>query len=158
MRSLADRLILCEANGSKFCKAKHADAFDVCEKLRPQLATLMGNGCFRALFVRALALASLEVSWLRSAHVKPDGSMDGLEELQAAQSSEESFEGGVVLLTQLLGLLAAFIGESLTFQLMREIWPGAQFSDLESTNGAKYESTTQRRPSQPAEKDREQIG
>jgi hypothetical protein len=117
MRSLADRLILCEANGSKFCKAKHADAFDVCEKLRPQL-----------------------------------------EELQAAQSSEESFEGGVVLLTQLLGLLAAFIGESLTFQLMREIWPGAQFSDLESTNGAKYESTTQRRPSQPAEKDREQIG
>jgi hypothetical protein len=142
MRSFANRLILCEANGSKFATAKRPDAFDVGEKLRPQLATLMGTGCYRALFVRALALASLEVSWLRSASVKADGTLDGLAELQAAQSAEESFEGGVVLLAQVLGLLVAFIGETLTLQLLREIWPSVVFSDKELAIEAKYENAT----------------
>src|ERR1700722_14050453 len=104
MRSFANRLIVCEANGSKFVKANSPDAFDVYEKLRPPLATLMGNGCFRALVLHALALACVEVSWLQSVQVKPDGSMEGLEELQAGQTSDDSFEGGVVLLAQLLRL------------------------------------------------------
>ena len=50
-------------------------------------------------------------------------------------------EGGVVLIAQLLGLLVAFIGESLTVRLAREAWPKLPLNGLESGNGDKSEPT-----------------
>jgi hypothetical protein len=141
IRDFAKRLIVCEANGNKPAKPKATDGFMVCEKLRPQLATLMGNGGFRALLSRALALASVEVPWLRAVHVKPDGALGGLEELSAQLNLDKFFEGNVVLLAQLLGLLVAFIGENLTLRLAREVWPKAPLDDLDLTNGDKNEKT-----------------
>ena len=47
-------------------------------------------------------------------HVKADGSLEGVEEHHAQLDPDELFEGRVVLLAQLLGLLVAFIGENLT--------------------------------------------
>jgi hypothetical protein len=130
MREFARRLVNSEVNGSNSEKARTSDAFGFCEKLRPQLATLMGNGGFRALLARALVLASAEVSWLRGLHVKPDGALGGLDELPAQLDSDSRFEGGVALLTQLLGLLVAFIGENLTLRLVRDVWPKASPGDL----------------------------
>lgn len=101
----------------------------------------MGNGGFRALLSRALALASVEVPWLRAVHVKPDGALGGLEELSAQLNLDKFFEGNVVLLAQLLGLLVAFIGENLTLRLAREVWPKAPLDDLDLTNGDKNEKT-----------------
>ena len=123
MRNLAERLIACEAKGHKSSDAKGTMPFLTCEKLRPHLTVLMGNGGFRGLLSRALVLANTEVPWLRAVHVKADGSLEGLEELQAQTGPDGSFEGGVVLLAQLLGLLVAFIGEDLTLRLMTEVWP-----------------------------------
>jgi hypothetical protein len=137
MRNFAKHLILCEANGNKSAQANAPDAFNVCEKLRPQLATLMGNGGFRALLSRALALASAEVPWLCAVHVKSDGALGGLEELPAQLDLDKFFEGRAVLLAQLLGLLVAFIGENLTLRLVREVWPKARLNDLDLVNGNK---------------------
>ena len=44
---------------------------------------------------------------------------------------EDVAEGGVALLAQLLGLLVAFIGESLTLRLVHDIWPAVPLSDLD---------------------------
>jgi hypothetical protein len=104
------------------------------ERLRPHLAALMGNGGFRALLSRALALANAEVPWLRAVHVKADGSLEGLEELRAQLSPAELFDGRVVLLAQLLGLLEAFIGEDLTSRLVRDIWPEVRLNDSDNHN------------------------
>ena len=82
----------------------------------------MGEGGFRALLARALALAAAEVPWLRAVQVKADGTLAGWEELPAQLDPDEYLEGRVVLLAQLLGLLVAFIGEKLTLRLMREVW------------------------------------
>jgi hypothetical protein len=49
----------------------------------------------------------------------------------------EIFDGRVVLLAQLLGLLVAFIGERLTLSLVREIWPRIPLNDLDFGNGDK---------------------
>jgi hypothetical protein len=141
MRSFAKRLILCEAGGNQHVKMNAANAFAVCEKLRPQLATLMGNGGFRALLSRGLALASAEVPWLRDVHVESDGTLAGLEKLPASLELDEFLEGGVVLLAHLLGLLVAFIGESLTVRLAREVWPKARLDGLELTKGNDNEKT-----------------
>ena len=95
---------------------------------------LMGSVGFRALLLRALALATVEVPWLRAVEVKGDGSLAGLEELQAQLAPEETAEGRVVLLTQLLGLLVAFVGENLTVRLVSEVWPKLPLNDSEIDN------------------------
>ena len=123
MRDFAERLIAYETRGNKSSETKTSGPFLVGEKLRPQLATLMGNVGFRALLSRALALANAEVPWLRAVHVNTDGSFQGLDELGAQVDPDEIFEGCVVLLAQLLGLLVAFIGELLTLRLVRDVWP-----------------------------------
>ena len=64
-----------------------------------------------------------------------------MEELQAKHKPDELFEGGVVLVAQLLGLLAAFIGEDLTLRFVREVWPDVPLNNLDFGKGAKDEKT-----------------
>ena len=132
MRNFAKRLIAYETRENRsFETKKTLAAFHVCEKLRAHLSTFLGNAGFRALLARALALAVAEVAWLRAMQVKADGSLEGLDELEAQVDPNEIFEGCVVLLAQLLGLLVAFIGEDLTLRLVREVWPQLSLNNLD---------------------------
>lgn len=140
MRSLARRLIAYDASQSKNSQANYSDVFQVCEKLRPQLATLVGNEAFRALLAHALALAQTEVPDLRALFVKADGTLEMSEEIHAQVKADKFFEGRVVLVAQLLGLLEAFVGENITLRLIRESWPQAAFNDLEVNDGVKNEN------------------
>jgi hypothetical protein len=135
MRDFAERLIAYETTKNKSSETKTRAAFLVDEKLRPYLATLMGNVGFGALLSRALVLAKAEVPWLRALHVNADGSFRGLDELGAQVGPDEIFEGRVVLLAQLLELLVAFIGELLTLQLLRDVWPKLPLNDLDFGKG-----------------------
>lgn len=120
MGDLAMCLIAYERSGNE--ASETPIAFSVCEKLRPQLSTLTGSGGFRVLLARSLALASLKIPWLRAVEVTPAGLML-LGELKTQVEPTAIAEGGVVLLTQLLDLLATFIGEKLTLGIVREVWP-----------------------------------
>ena len=131
MRDFAERLIVYETRENKSSETKTQAAFLVGEKLRPQLAALMGNVGFRALISRALALSNAEIPWLRAVHVNTDGSFQGLDELGAQVGPDEIFEGRVVLLAQLLGLLVTFIGELLTLRLVRDVWPKLSLNEVE---------------------------
>jgi hypothetical protein len=135
MRRFAEGLTTYETRGNKSAAMKIPTTFLVVEKLRPQLATLMGNTGFRALLSRALALASAEFQWLRTVRVNADGSFEGLDELGAQSDPDESFEGSLVLLAQLLGLLVVFIGEELTLRLVREVWPKLPLDDFDFGKG-----------------------
>ena len=141
MRDFAERLIGHETRKNKSSETKTPAACRVAEKLRPHLATLMGNVGFRALLSRALALANAEVPWLRAVHVRADGSLEGLDELGAQVDPDEIFEGCVALLAQLLGLLVAFIGEDLTLRLVREVWPKLSLNNLDAGKGDKNEKS-----------------
>ena len=123
MRDFAEHLIAYETRANESSETKSPVACLVGEKLRPHLANLMGNAGFHALLSRALALANAEVPWLRAVHVTAVGSFEGLDDLGAQIDPDEIFEGCVVLLAQLLGLLVAFIGENLTRRLVGEVWP-----------------------------------
>ena len=123
LRDFAERLIAYETKGTKSSETKTLAAWLASEKLRPHLATLMGNIGFKALVSRVLVLGVADVPWLRAVHVKTDGSLEGFEELVAQVDPEEFLEGCVVLLSHLLGLLVAFIGEELMLRLVREAWP-----------------------------------
>jgi len=131
MRNIARRVIAYESRADKSAETKTLADFSACEKLRRHLAALMGNGGVRALLSRALAVANAEVLWLRAVHVKADGSLEGLDELQGQLKPDELLEGAVVLLAQLLGLLVAFIGVNLTVGVLRDIWPAVSLRDLD---------------------------
>jgi hypothetical protein len=76
MRSIAKGLVALETPRRGSSATKSPAGFRVAEKLRPHLANLMGDGGYRALLARALALASAEVSWLGAVRVKTDGSFE----------------------------------------------------------------------------------
>ena len=135
MRDFAERLIAFETRGNKSSGTKTPVACLVIDKLRPQLATFMGNIGFRALLSRTLALSNTEFPWLRAVHVKAEGSLEGLDELDGQVDPDEIFEGCLALLAQMLGLLVTFIGEDLTLRLVREVWPKLSLNSLDAGKG-----------------------
>jgi hypothetical protein len=141
MRRFARRLIEFETKGNASAATMAGAAFPVPEKLRQPLTTLMGHAGFRALLSRALALATVEVRWLRAVQVGAEGALEGAETLSARIDPAEFVEGRVELLAQLLGLLVAFIGPNLTLHLVGEIWPKILLSDLDLSLGGKNEKT-----------------
>ena len=137
MRKLAKTLIALEMGRNKSLKIKKLDAFEVCEKLRPPLATLVGNEAFRALMAHALALASRDEPGLRAMQVKWDGTLEVPEEIHAQIRKNKFFEGRILLVSQLLGLLVDFIGEKLTLWLVRQAWPKVRINGMVVGEGGK---------------------
>ena len=135
MRDVAARLIADETRGGKSAATGPPAVFHVCEKLRPHLATLMGKAGFRAVLARALAVVSAEVPWLVAVQANADGALEGWDNAEVPGEAKKLEEGSVVLVAQLLGLLVAFIGESLTLRFVRDVWPKLSFDDLNFTNG-----------------------
>jgi hypothetical protein len=94
----------------------------------------MGNGGFRTLLTRALALAKAEVSSFRAVRVSADGTLDASNDSGTQRDSAQLAEGCVVLLAQLLGLLVSFIGANLTVGLVRDVWPEMSLNNSEFGN------------------------
>lgn len=130
LRNFAELLIAHESKSFRTADNKIPVAYRASEKLRPHLVTLLGNVGFRALFVRALALANADVSWLRAVQIKNDGSFDGFDDLEHRMEQHHFTHGCTVLLSHLLGLLVASIGEDLTLRLVGNVWPELSPNDL----------------------------
>jgi hypothetical protein len=139
MRHFAKRLTVYEGKANTPSDTGTPPSFLVCEKLRAHLGIFMGTTGFRELLSCALPRAKAEIPWLGALQVKEDGSLEGLKELNAKRKPKELFEGGVVLVAQLLGLLVAFIGETLTLRLVREVWPEVSLDNLDFGNGKEDE-------------------
>jgi hypothetical protein len=68
--------------------------------------------------------------------VTPDGSLQGLRELDRTDN-DQTEEEGAIFIARLLGLLLIFIGEALTMRLMQDVWPDAAFDDMQFGGGRK---------------------
>ena len=107
-------------------------ALRTCDKLRVPLSKVAGAGGYRSLMARALALATAEVPGLKSVLIKPDGSLEGFDEAMFHGDSVLDVDPGVVVVTQLLGLLVTFIGEPLTLRFVRDAWPNASLDAMDA--------------------------
>jgi hypothetical protein len=132
LRTFADELLTTEA-ASPHEPADGTSAYRVCEKLRRPLSTLAGATGFHSLVARALMLAKREVPELQGVHVGPDGALLGLADIEprAARALAE-----IALITNLLDLVASFIGEELTMTLVQDAWRRATDDDLHFPRGA----------------------
>jgi hypothetical protein len=127
-RDLAQRLLANENAAGKTSESTEFAAFHVCETLRQPLCALAGVAGFRSLLSRALTLARAEAPSLSAVQVAADGSLKGLEELRPHVDADQAREAGLVLITQLLGLLVRVVGEGMTLQLVAsEIVPDFRF-------------------------------
>jgi len=122
-RDLALRLLAYEDATGKTSEPEFA-AFGVCERLSPPLITLAGLAGFRSLLTRALTLAKAEAPSLSAVQVAADGSLQAPDGLRPLVDADETGEAGIILITQLLGLLVRVVGEATTLQLVTsEILP-----------------------------------
>jgi len=116
-RNLARRLLAFEA--LRRTNGQH-EAVIVCEKLRVSLTRFAGAEGFAALMRRSLGLSRADVPALAKVTLRADGCFVGLEE---AAGGGDGSEAGAVLTAHLLWLLVTFVGEPVTFRLVREAWP-----------------------------------
>jgi hypothetical protein len=148
MRDLAQRLLDYEAFEAKASEPGESTTILVYEKLRQGLGEFAGVAGFLSLASRALALARTEAPSLSAARISADGALTGLGQVPGEfecqidnhkdQAAEQSGgEGGIILISSLLGLLLIFLGEALTLSLLRVTWPGAALDDSNSENGRK---------------------
>jgi len=100
-----------------------AAALRVLEKLRRSISTYAGVAGFRSLLGRALGLAKADVPWLKAAQVNAEGVLVGLGGGGPPLAPNEVTKGEVLLIANLIGLMVAFLGEDLTLNLVREVWP-----------------------------------
>jgi hypothetical protein len=139
MRDLAQRLHTYEANAGNTSEPMESTTLRVYEKLRQSLGELAGAAGFQSLASRALTLARSEVPTLSAVQVAADGNLEGLSAIELPTDIEKDrvHEGGVILISRLLGLLRIFLGEALTMNLVRDLWPDAALDDCNSENGRK---------------------
>jgi hypothetical protein len=127
-RDLALRLLAYEDAADKTSEPSELAAFRVCARLRQPLITLAGVAGFRSLLSRALTLARAEAPSLSAVQVAADGSLQDLGELRPQVDTDQAREAGIILITQLLGLLVRVVGEAMTLQLVAsEILPDFRF-------------------------------
>ena len=138
-RDLARRLLVYEANAGKNSETTGSATTRVYEKLRGNLCVLAGVAGFQALASRALTLASSQVPGLSAVQVAADGKLQGMSDQDPPMKADEDRidEEGVILISSLLGLLLMLLGEALTMNLARNVWPDAAFEDCNSGNGGK---------------------
>jgi hypothetical protein len=139
MRDLARRLLSYEADAGNTATPAESTTVRVYEKLRQRLGELAGTAAFRSLASRALTLARSEVPSFGAVKVAEDGKLEDIIAIEPPINAEmnRDYEGGVVLISRLLELLLIFLGEALTMNLVRDVWPDAALNDRNSDNGRK---------------------
>lgn len=99
-------------------------AIGMYETLLKTLSPLLGNVGSRALFRRSLKLAEGTFPSYREARsAEDDALLKAVEACWRRQQQDVALAASVALLVAFIELLATFIGERLTWQLMQEAWP-----------------------------------
>jgi hypothetical protein len=137
MQDLAHRLLTYEAGLGKTSELMESPATRVYEKLRQSLGEFVGTAGFQSLASRALSLARPGTPSLNAVRITEDGTLQGLGEIenQFDIDKDPAGNGGIILVSRLLGLLRIFLGEALTLSLLRNAWPGEVFDDRNSAHG-----------------------
>ena len=130
-QDLTRRILAVEAARAKAADTQVDEAVRVCEKLQVPLSRFTGPAGFLSLLSRALQLAKADVPALSVMQVRPDGTLAGFDEIKPDQDAGALEQGRAALVAHLLGLLATFVGESLTRRLACDAWPDAS---LDSTD------------------------
>ena len=140
MRKLAERLVSSETKDGGSRQSKIEASFTVCEKLRQELVVLTGVAGFCSLLARTLALLQKEdLLRLGIISIRVDGSLERVDLAGIPDDPEAPEQDPVILPAQLLDLLAVFVGEPMTVQIVENVWPELNGADLKQVNADQTE-------------------
>jgi hypothetical protein len=131
------RMLAREAGTGATAAATGAAARRLCEHFAEQLTPLIGDAGVAAICARSLHLTERNVRGLASvrASSQADAPFVLLQLSLEQQEPAAATEAGVAVLATASELLASFIGEGLTTNLLREAWPDDFAGDTtEETN------------------------
>lgn len=139
IQGLVRRLLTLEAAQNQDQDSVIGAAERVSDKLRLHLSQRIGQEGCRTLLARALTLTTAQFPHLKAVWVAEDGSLVGLRRATGASlqetrddvSQQDSVEGVVALVAQLIGLLFTFIGEDLTLRLLSTVVPALAVPKLD---------------------------
>ena len=106
-----------------------ADVVDNAERclrdLGLYLIELVGTEGYRALVERAVRLAEAEFPFLQPVYPAhdPPGHLIGLRQSLRRRRVADVRDALLAIIAGVIALLTAFIGEELTFRLLRDVWP-----------------------------------
>ena len=123
---LARHLVAHEVQGVQRAEEQTAAAGRVHPKIYAHLARLLGVAGARALYARSVKLAAPEFPCLRGVDFDAESTESSAEQLAAclrAETPAAATETAVALCARVLALLTTMIGERLTFQVLRVVWP-----------------------------------
>lgn len=108
-------------------------ALRICEKLRLHLSQIFGNSGYHALISRALAflIKNQANHWVGQLALGKNGTLVPAD-LDATQKRASADGESVDLPSQLLVTLATLIGETLTLNIARDVWPMIQEKETEN--------------------------
>ncbi len=127
IKNIGQQLIAYESANGSVGSQPFADVITIFGKLQKILSKLAGISGYNSLLRRSLMMGKTKAKSLEMIQIRSDGALE-LNVAHAANSHlllEES--AGDILLTQFLGLLVTFIGETLTVNLLRDVWPNVPF-------------------------------
>ena len=101
----------------------------VYDKLQAHLCPLVGSAGVQALLVRSVKLTQADFSFLE-VDVLDEGSTTKLHECFQAQEPAVVTESAAALFGTFFALIATFIGERLTTQVLRGAWPTIEEMEL----------------------------
>ncbi len=123
--TLARWLVAAEGGSKEEPPADSASAARVFAKLSQRVARLITPVGSEALIRRAVHLSRSEFPFLATVQVGPSPAavIDRLIEAAATTEVSQGSAGLVRVLATLVALLESFIGQDLTFRVLRDVWP-----------------------------------
>ncbi|MGI4757673.1 MAG: hypothetical protein ACRYGF_12590 [Janthinobacterium lividum] len=133
VKDLATHLFAFQACVASVPDADGSPQFRVLDKLCEHFAVMGGSHGLHSMLSRALLAHVSEFPWLRFARASPSGTVAGLTEIPQPPSPQEAARAELAVLGSLVELLRCFVGDVVTLQFLRTIWPLASFHSTPST-------------------------
>ncbi|HEV2620113.1 MAG TPA: hypothetical protein VGU23_09285 [Acidobacteriaceae bacterium] len=107
--------------------------FRVVEQLCTRVAEMSGSTGLQIMLTRALRATHADFPWLGSVNASNSGAVQGLDRVQPPPNLHEAMRCEMAILGSLIELLRSFLGDGVTLQLLRSLWPLANL-DSEAFN------------------------
>ena len=127
VQDLVELLFVCESTIALSDSAE-ATHFRVFEKLCKPFTAVSGAQNLQPLLTRALVMTRSKYSWLSAARVSPVGRIEGIDDAFLDQHPQEALRAELALMGSLVQLLRSLLGDGVTLQLLRSVWPLAFLS------------------------------
>jgi|GEM_PF-2626618 len=123
IQHLCGELLACEACVASMPDPNGIPQFRAVEQLCGRVATITGFAGLRTMLSRALRTTHSAFPWMRSAAASHAGTLEGMDLIHPLPDLQEAMRCEMAVLGSLIRLLRLLLGDGMTQELLRTVWP-----------------------------------